>query len=152
MEKKEIDLKGKELEEMKEVIAEEINKLYTDYKLEVVNLGNIDWLPTILSFSLGAITSGILKEIGKEIWTKIKETFIKSKKQTEIPNFEFEFEHKGLGIIAEIKGEDPAELRSAFNRLSEVYEKIEDLKSENKKISELRMVLDLDKGYWESKE
>ncbi|SFL34307.1 hypothetical protein [Candidatus Frackibacter sp. WG13] len=152
--KKRIDLKGKELDEIKETIDRELSIIYENYKLETIDLGGIDWLPKIISFSLGAVTSGILKEIGKEVWYKIKGLLIESKKKSHAPKFEFEFEYQGIEIIAIVESDDPKELKQAFNNLGDMWDKIvaltesEDTDRDRDKI---RLMLDLEEGGWKNK-
>lgn len=151
IDKKEINLKEKDLEEVKKIIEEELNELYGNINLEIIDLGNIDWLPTILSFSLGTITSGFLKEIGKEIWSKFKNIFVTSKQEESIPKLEFSFEYKGIEVIAEIESNDLSHLKQAFDKLGEIYDKVTKLNLDNQDISKLRFSLDLEEKRWQPK-
>jgi len=150
--KKRIDLKGKKLDEIKEAIGRELSIIDENYKLETIDLGGIDWLPTIISFSLGAVTSGILKEIGKEVWYKIKGLLIESKKKSHIPKFEFEFEYQEIEIIAIVESDDPKELKQAFNNLGDMWDKIVTLtEGEDTNRDKIRLMLDLEEGDWKNK-
>lgn len=143
--KKEIDLSGKELPEVKQIIGEELVKLYFKSELEVVDLGDVNLMPAVVSFALGTITSGFLKEIGKEIWSNFKKIFTNFKSKIKTPRFEFRFEYQGIEIVAEIADNADYEgLKIAFNKIEEVYNKIEelDLIDKEQNIDKLQFVLD----------
>ncbi|SJZ31472.1 hypothetical protein [Selenihalanaerobacter shriftii] len=147
--KENIDLRGKNSKEISEVLNIEFKRIYSNDEFVSVDVGGINWLPAILSFALGTITSGFLKEIGKEIWSKFKGLFIDSKKKkSEIPKFEFEFEYQGIEIIAEIESVDPSELKAALNRLEDILNLISE---EEENINQLELRLDLEEGTWKSK-
>jgi hypothetical protein len=109
----------------------------------------IDILPTTISFILGTITSGFLKEIGKEVWNNLKKIFISEDENKRMPGFEFNFIYEGIEIIAELESDAPQELKKALNNLNGIINKILDGEED---VGKMRFTLDSDGGEWKREE
>ncbi|MCK8827485.1 hypothetical protein MWH25_06975 [Natroniella acetigena] len=79
----------------------------------------------IVKYFLGAISSGFLEELGKDLWEKFKEIFIENGEQQVVPDFKVQFNYADRSVLAEIKGEQFAKLETAFKELESILDDLE---------------------------
>ncbi len=104
------------------------------------------FLVTSISFILGTITSGFLKQIGKEIWDNFKKIFVDSSQEKEqIPGFKVLFNYNGLKIKASLDSDNPKKIKRAFDSLNVILEQTVDIEDE---FEEIEFVLDEELGEW----
>ncbi|TDX45432.1 hypothetical protein C7959_14417 [Orenia marismortui] len=104
-------------------------------------LEEADILVTSISFILGTITTGFLKQIGEEVWYNVKNIFYNCEKEKRIPGFKFKFNYEDIDVTVELESEDPEVLENVLNNLNVILKQV--LKEEDH-ISEMKFRLDKD--------
>ena len=80
-------------------------------------------IPTI-TFILGTITTGFLKQIGEEIWSNLKKVVSESKICRPKPNMKLDFQYEGVQFIVEVEHNDLQTLHSVLKNLDEIIKGI----------------------------
>lgn len=80
-------------------------------------------IPTI-TFILGTITTGFLKQIGEEIWSNLKKVVSESKTRRPKPNMKLDFNYEGVQFIVEVEHNDLQTLQGVLKNLDEIIKGI----------------------------
>ncbi|MFO7819093.1 MAG: hypothetical protein R6V17_02545 [Halanaerobacter sp.] len=80
-------------------------------------------IPTI-TFILGTITTGFLKQIGEEIWSNLKKVVSESKIRRPKPNMKLNFSYDGVHFIVEVEHNDLQTLQGVLKNLDEIIKGI----------------------------
>ena len=88
-------------------------------------------IPTI-TFILGTITTGFLKQIGEEIWSNLKKVVESNKRCGPKPNMKLDFNYAGVEFIVEVEHNDLQTLHSVLKNLDGIIKGIS--KEEEQKV------------------
>ena len=88
-------------------------------------------IPTI-TFILGTITTGFLKQIGEEIWENLRKVVSESNICRPKPNMKLNFNYEGIHFIVEVEHNDLQTLHSVLKNLDEIIKGIS--KDEEQKV------------------
>ncbi|MBM7557905.1 hypothetical protein [Halanaerobacter jeridensis] len=88
-------------------------------------------IPTI-TFILGTITTGFLKQIGEEIWSNLKKVVSESNICRPKPNMKLNFNYEGVQFIVEVEHNDLQTLHRVLKNLDDIIKGIS--KEEEQKV------------------
>ncbi|GAB6098806.1 hypothetical protein JCM16358_06850 [Halanaerocella petrolearia] len=131
--------------EVAETVYKTLEKQAED-RLKPYFLNGVEWLP-IISFILGTVTSGFLKEIGSEVWKGVKKFFRCNSNKEKIPKFEISFNYQGVKVKASLENTNQQTLESALDRLGSSLEQA----INQDEIEEMKFIMDLN-GKWHQQE
>ncbi|MCK8817991.1 hypothetical protein MWH28_11550 [Natroniella sulfidigena] len=119
----EVKLEG-QLDDVSEVVQGGFLSLQKKSKKQFVESEQV--LLIIVKYVLGAVSSGFLEELGKELWERFKEIFIEGDEQQVVPDFKIQFDYADKSILAEIKADQFAKLEAAFKELEGILDNLEE--------------------------
>jgi hypothetical protein len=108
-----------------EEISQLVTQAFTSWQRRINSIAKtefVDELPMIptITFILGTITTGFLKEIGEEIWDNLKEIVSKGSSYNRKPNMEFNFNYEGIDIIVAVEHNDLETLHSVLKNMDDI--------------------------------
>ncbi|WP_408954473.1 hypothetical protein [Natroniella sp. ANB-PHB2] len=112
-----------ELDDISEVVQGGFLSLQKSSEKQFV--GSEKALLIIVKYVLGAISSGFLEELGKDLWEKFKKVFLENSEQQVVPDFKVQFDYADRSVLAEIKGEQFTKLKTAFKDLEDILDHLE---------------------------
>ena len=136
IEKKKIEIKCQDKESWEE-ISQLVAKAFVRWQQSLEEEAQPEMIdefiiiPTI-TFILGTITTGFLKQIGEEIWSNLKKVVSESKICRPKPNMKLNFSYEGVQFIVEVEHNDLQTLHSVLKNLDEIIKGIS--KEEKQKV------------------
>ncbi len=114
------------------------------------DIGAVQFFSTAITFILGAISTGFLKQIGEEIWDNFKKIFLKNNKEKNMPSFKFEFEFNGVDIKAKLVAKDPENFDFTLKNLNNIIQEV--LDNEDDQLQKINLEIDCDLEEWKIKD
>ncbi|MGM0370113.1 MAG: hypothetical protein ACQEP9_06825 [Bacillota bacterium] len=109
----------------REEISQLVTQAFTSWQRRINAITRTEFvdelamIPTI-TFILGTITTGFLKEIGEEIWNNLKEVVSKGSNCNQKPNMKFDFNYEGIDILVEVEHNDLETLHSVLKNMDDI--------------------------------
>ena len=128
IEDQKLEIKCKDIdnwEEMSCLIAE----AFVSWKQEIKKkakpefIDDFPMIPTI-TFILGTITTGFLKQIGEEIWKNLRKTVNQNNVYRQKPNMKLNFNYEGVKFIVEVEHNDLETLHQVLKNLDGIITEI----------------------------